>query len=164
MNPYKKNQIKQYLTKYLNKQFGIEIKNSKNKFGCPICKSEETAVIYPNNITKYHCYHPKCNFKGDIFDLIRKTKNPKMTDEDIADFLNQKLEITIQDELKDIFDMYVKNGFCLFPIAKGTKIPTIKEWQNSEHKNPDEWMEWINENQDLGLNIGKSNICIVDIG
>jgi len=162
MTTYIKNQYRRYLVKYLEKEFGTTIKNSKNQFTCPICKKDECATIYPNNPTKFYCLHPECNFKGDIFDLIRKTKNSKFKDNDIIDYLNHKFDIEIQDEIDDIFRMYEQNAFSLFPIAKGTKIPTLKEWQKSEHKNPEDWKQWIENNQEVGLNIGTSNVCVID--
>lgn len=163
MNNYKKRQYKVYLPKYLEKEFGIVIKNKRNKFQCPVCHKDETATIYPNNITKMFCLSPDCSFKGDIFDLVKKTKNSKLNDEKIADFLNHTLDITIQDELKEIFDLYEKNNFCLFPVAKNSKIPTIKEWQKSENRNRQEWIEWVENNQNIGLNLGKvSGVVLVE--
>ena len=83
MNLYIKNQYNLYLIQYLQELLNIEIKGDKKEFECPICHREK-ALIYPNNKTKFYCVHPDCNFKGDIFDLIKKVKNPKFKDEDVS--------------------------------------------------------------------------------
>lgn len=166
MNPYKKNQYKQYLIQYLDKQFGITIKNSRNQFNCPICKKVDTAVIYPNNTTKFYCSHPECNFKGDIFDLIRKTKNSKLTDDDISDFLDHKLDVKIKEDINDLLKFYEKNNFCLFPLESGTKDPKHGfMWTEKNYTNPKIWKDWTDRDYGLGLRLGKegSKLIAIDI-
>ena len=74
MNPYIKAQYNQHLIKYLNQLLNIEIKNDKKAFVCPICQKEESALIYPNNVTKFYCLNPIC----DLINICHiKTENIK---------------------------------------------------------------------------------------
>lgn len=166
INNYQKSQYRQYLTEYLDKQFGIVIKNSKNQFDCPVCKQEETAVIYPNNTTKFYCSHPECNFKGDIFDLIRKTKKAKLSDNDIVDFLDHKLNIKIKEDINDILKFYEKNNFCLFPLESDSKDPKYGfMWKEKNYTNIKVWKDWIDRGYGLGLRLGKegSKLIAIDV-
>lgn len=165
MNLYIKNQYNQYLVPYLNKLLDTEIKNDKKEFKCPICNKEESALLYPNNKTKFYCNSPECNFKGDIFDLIKKTKNPNFNDEDIADYLRHKFNITIKDDINDLLKLYEKNNFCLFPLEPASKNPQKGfMWTEKEYKEIKIWRDWVERGYGLGLRLGKvSNVIAIDI-
>ena len=123
MNPYIKAQYNQHLIPYLENLLSTKIKGDKKEFVCPICKKEESALIYPNQVTKFYCVDPDCGFKGDIFDLIRKTKNPKFKDEDIADYLTHKFKIEVKNDIDELLKLYNKNKFTLFPLEPESKNP-----------------------------------------
>lgn len=165
MNSYVKMQFNQHLVDYLNRLLHIEIKNDKKAFKCPVCNREESALIYPNNTTKFYCNHPECNFKGDIFDLIRKLKNPKFADEDIADYLKHKFKIVVKDDINEILKLYEKNEFCLFPLEPESKNPQKGfMWTEKEYKDSKIWKDWIDRGYGLALRLGKvSNVIAIDI-
>ena len=165
MNSYIKNQYQQYLIEYLKQEHKIEIKNVKNNFNCPCCNTEEVATIYPSNNTRFYCVSPECSFQGDIFDLIRKTKNPKFKDEDVAHYLQHKYKIPIIDDIEDLLKLYEKNHFCMFPLEPGTKDP--KEgfmWTEKEYRDRKIWNDWVDRGYGLGIRLGKpSKVIAIDI-
>jgi len=166
MNSYIKNQYKQYLVEYLKQQHDIEMKNLKNPFTCPICNTEDSATIYPNNVTKFLCVSPECTFKeGDIFELVRKTKNPKFKDEDVAHYLIHKYKIEITDDIKDLLRLYEKNNLCMFPLEPGTKDPQQGfMWLDKEYKSAKIWHDWIDRGYGLAIRLGKvSKVVAIDI-
>ena len=166
MNLYIKNQYQQYLLEYLKQQHGIEIKNLKTPFNCPICKTDESATINPANNTKFYCISPECSFKkGDIFDLVKKTKNPRFKDEDVAHYLSHKYKIEITDDIKDILRLYEKNNFCMFPLEPGTKDPQQGfMWLKKEYKSAKIWHDWVERGYGLAIRLGKvSKVIAIDI-
>src|SRR3989304_7497516 len=122
MNLYIKNQFKEYLSEYLKQDYGIEGLTDKKSFLCPLCK-ENSATLYPNNVHGFYCTTPHCSFQGDIFDLIKKAKNSKFKDEDVADYLSHKFKIEVKDDINELLKLYAKNNLCLFPLEPGTKDP-----------------------------------------
>ena len=87
--------IKTYLIDYLkfiNPNFKVSSK--KNLFDCPICSKENTANIFPPESHKICCLDPECEFRGDIFELIKKTKQSlaQADDETIIEYLKYKLQ------------------------------------------------------------------------
>ncbi len=166
MNLYIRAQYCQYLTKYLEQLLGVEIKNDKTKFVCPVCKEVEKAQLYPNNGTKFYCLNPDCTFKkGDIFDLVRATKNPKFKDEDIASYLKHKFKIIVKDDIDEILKLYDKNKFTLFPLEPQTKDPKYGfMWTEKLYIDPVIWKDWIDRGYGLGLRLGKvSNTIAIDV-
>jgi hypothetical protein len=167
MTPYLKAQYNQYLVEYLEHltDIDIKIKNDKIPFGCPICNKAESALIYPNNKTKFYCLNPECNFKGDIFDLVRKIKNPKFKDEDIADYLIHKFKIEIKDNIDDLLKLYSKNKFTLFPLESNSKNPQKGfMWTEKLYIDPQIWKDWIDRGYGLALRLGKvSHTIAIDI-
>jgi hypothetical protein len=165
MNSYLKNQYKQYLIEYLQKEYNLKLDNLKKSFKCPCCDTEDVATIYPNNITKFYCISPECSFEGDIFDLIRKTKNPKFKDEDVAHYLQHKFKIPIKDDIKDLLRLYEKNNFCMFPLEPNSKDPQKGfMWTEKEYKNAQVWHDWIDRGYGLALRLGKvSKVIAIDI-
>lgn len=165
MTPYIKAQYNQYLIKYLNILLDTDIKNDKKEFLCPICKKESSALIYPNNVTKFYCVSPECNFKGDLFDLIKATKNSKFSDEDIADYLKHKFKIEVKDDVNELLKLYEKNKFTLFPLEPESKNPQKGfMWTEKLYTDSKLWKEWVDRGYGLGLRLGNvSNTIAIDI-
>lgn len=166
MNLYIKNQYRQYLLEYFKHQYGIEITDKKKPFKCPICHTDESATIYPNNSTNFYCVCPECTFKeGDIFELVKKTKNPKFKDEDVAHYLNHKFKFSISHDIEELLNLYSKNNLCMFPLDPGTKDP--KEgfmWTQKEYRDPKIWNDWIDRGYGLAIRLGKpSKVIAIDI-
>jgi len=154
MNLYIKNQFKEYLSEYLKQDYGIEGLTDKKSFLCPLCK-ENSATLYPNNVHGFYCTTPHCSFQGDIFDLIKKAKNSKFKDEDVADYLSHKFKIEVKDDINELLKLYAKNNLCLFPLEPGTKDPQKGfMWLEKEYKNPKIWKEWIERGYGLALRLG----------
>jgi len=164
MNIYKKQQYLPVLVEYLNALLNTKIKGDKKEFECPICHKEQ-ALLYPNNLTKFYCNHPECNFKGDVFDLIKKTKNPDFSDDDIADYLSHKFKIEIKDDINELLKMYEKNNFCLFPLEPESKNPQKGfMWLDKVYKDSKIWTEWVERGYGLALRLGKiSNVIAIDV-
>jgi len=176
MNISNKGQIKTYLLDYFKSENpNLKFVGDKDLFCCPICqKSEPTANFYPKNKNKIHCFNPVCNFTGDIFDLVRKTKKnfSDSDDNEIGTYLIHKLKIKIKNEIDDLIQLYKDADFALIPLIGGhsdpkmNKIPIkeAKEWEKSCHKNPVIWKDWIERGYNIGLNLGKvSNVIAIDI-
>lgn len=165
MNSYIKGQFRKYLSEYLTKVHNVKI-TKNNNFDCPCCDQENTATIYPNNTTKFYCLNPECSFKGDVFELIRKTKNSNMNDDKIADYLSHKLNIKLKESIDNLLDFYEKNNFCLFPIEPGTKEPQRGfKWLDKNHTNKTVWKDWTDRGYGLGLRLGKegSKVIAIDV-
>jgi len=164
MHNHIKNQYAQVLVEYLKDLLSTEIKNDKSAFPCPVCK-RETAFLYPNQKTNFYCNHPECNFKGDIFDLIRKTKKPDFSDADIAVYLQHKFQVEIKDDINDILSLYKKNNFSLFPLEPNSKTPQKGfMWTEKNYKDPEIWKEWVDRGYGLAIRLGEaSNVIAIDI-
>lgn len=171
MSPYIKAQINAYLKEYLEKLLGVEIKNDRTKFSCPVCKMPEKAQLYPNNDSKFNCYNPECTFKkGDLFDLIKATKNIKFKDEDVAEYLKRKFNIVINDDVDDLLKLYDKNKFTLFPLQQGEDLPEKNKrpvpgfmWLEKLYTDPKIWKEWVDRGYGLALRLGDVSYVAIDI-
>jgi len=170
-----KNIIKTHLVDYLkleNPEF--KVNGRKNLFDCPICHKENTANIFPLESHNICCLDPICSFRGDIFELIKRTKQSfkDADDEKIIEYLKHKLKIEIKDDTPEILNKYVEAGFALIPLKSGYKDPNENkkplsssiEWQKSEYKNIKVWEDWLERGYNIGLNLGKvSNVVALDI-
>ena len=166
MNLYIKNQYSQYLLEYLEREYDIKITVKQKPFKCPICQTDESATIYPNKTTKFYCVSPECTFKeGDIFELVRKTKNPKFTDEDVAHFLSHKYKFPISHDIESLLDLYSKNNLCIFPLEAGTKTPQKGfAWADKEYRDKKIWADWVERGYGLAIRLGKvSKVIAIDI-
>lgn len=172
MNRNTKIQIKESLLDYLKKTIPDFQKKGK-MFNCPFRDNHEkddelSANIFPENSNKIKCFDPKCNRKGDIFDVCRYLEfddNPDISDDDIASYLVKDMNITTDDYVDDLFKRFESYNWNMVPVAKGDKASNIeKEWQLKNHKDKCEWFDWIESKLNIGVQTGKkSGIIIVDI-
>ena len=59
-------------------------------------------------------------------------------------------------------DTYVKRyGFHLIPIKPNSKLPLENDWGNNTHTTGDHWKQ--NPDHNVGLSLGQSNMCSLDI-
>jgi len=170
-----KNVIRTYLIDYLKLiDPNFKVNGKKNLFNCPICKKDNTANVFPLNGNRICCLDPKCEFRGDIFDLVKRTKQSlaQADDDTIIEYLKHKLNIQIKDDTEEILNKYKEAGFALIPLKGGYKDPNENkkplsssiEWQKSEYKNPKIWHDWLERGYNIGLNLGKvSNVIALDI-
>jgi transcription elongation factor Elf1 len=138
-------------------------------FQCPYCKHEKmTAMVIPNT---NHLNCVPCNHKFDLIKMVKQLEPDKvnLSDEDVLQYLKELLSIEVmteQDEnqFENILDFYEKNGFDLVPVAKDRKNPVEKEWTTKNHKNKDEWKQWLMNGLNIGVKTGAiSNMLVLDI-
>lgn len=162
--------ILSYLIPYLKKK---EI--PYKKFGktimvkCPFCEEQKmSANVIPNtNLIK--CL--SCNKKYTILDLatVFDFEVPPTDDQEVYDYLIKELNIELptqaeKNKVEEILNFYEKNEFDLVRIIPNGKIPVEKNWTNKYHKNKEEWVQWLDENANLGIKTGKiSGITVIDI-
>ncbi len=162
-----KKQIKSYVLDYLKLRNPDFVQSSKKGlFTCPNCK-QISANIFPPNSGIVHCFTPSCGKIGDIFDLCRKIdfNNDNIPDEDLADLLIQELGIKTQNNIKEWLNKYKELGWSLVPVEKNSKRANIEAgWQAKEHRQIEEWVDWLSSGINVGLNCGKiSNVTLIDI-
>lgn len=160
------NNIHDSLFDYLAKKIPNFIKTTKNgeiKFTCPnhknhIFESNSTATFLANT-DKIYC--TLCQFKGTIFDAVRLLDDEykNKTDAEITDYLIGSLNLDIYKEL----DQYIKYGWSLTPLLKNTNKPFETDWRQVEHKEKAQWIKWLNNGLNLGLNAEKSGIIAIDV-
>lgn len=165
-------QLKSKILDYLRMKFPDNTYYPKGMFECPFkdkhqgVNDKPSAHIYPEGSWKLFCFDPACRTSMDIYDLCRKLDfdgNKDVDDKDIEDYLLDLLDLKINNETSELFKKYAKWGWSLFPTVKNTKVPMEEEWQKKTHKDPAEWMTWINNNQQVSLNCGeKSNTIVID--
>lgn len=61
-----------------------------------------------------------------------------------------------------VLEFYEKMGWSLVKIVKEGKEAFEKNWQNIEYRNKDEWEKWIKEGYNIGVNVGLSNLTVID--
>lgn len=162
-----KKQIKSYILDYLKlRNPDFKQNGTKGLFTCPNCK-QISANIFPPNSGIVHCFTPSCGKIGDIFDLCRKIdfNNDNIPDEDLADLLIQELGIKTQNDIKEWLNKYKEWGWSLVPVEKNSKRANIEAgWQAKEHRQIEEWVDWLSSGINVGLNCGKiSNVSLIDI-
>jgi len=162
--------ILDYIFDYL-KLKGIPYKKSGKviMLNCPYCKNEEkTATIIPNT-SIINCF--ECEKKYNLIDLVKKIESEKLTfsEEEILQYLKELFDINVvtekeEKEIEKLLDYYIKERFNLVPIAKNAKNPVEKDWTNQDHRNKEEWKNWLNNGLNIGVKTGKrSNITVIDI-
>lgn len=168
----KNKQLQSLVLEYLKSRFPDLKLSSKGMFDCPFSHNHKeettkpTANIFPVGSNSIFCFDPNCQKLGDIYDLCRKIdfdNNKDVSDEDIEMFLTAELNINLNNPLDKLLEQYQTWGWSVFPIAKDTKRPLIKEWQTKEHKNIEEWKNWVKNGSGLGVSCGKiSNLIPID--
>lgn len=153
--------VKNYLTQYFDKEKILY--NLKRLFTCHFCKCEKESASIQNN--RYSCY--ACQTNVNIFGYIRKiNENMKsLNDEEIADYLVDYLDITVDEEVEKILEMYKNNGFALFELSPNSKIP-IREskWRTTGiSKDINKWREWLDNGYGLALRLGpESGVMLLE--
>lgn len=61
-----------------------------------------------------------------------------------------------------ILNFYKSQNWSLVKIEKKGKKPIEDEWQNTEHRDPKEWQQWLDEGYNIGLNLGLSGLTAID--
>ena len=155
------------LFKYLEKKIPNFIKTRKSKtgellFSCPNYKnhkfkSSASATFSPSgNIV---CLI--CGIKITNYDAIRVIESDykNKTDAEITDYLIKELNLTMYQELDD----YVKYGWSLLPLLKNTRDAFEKDWRNKEYKDKIQWIKWLNNGLNVGLNCELSKVIAIDV-
>lgn len=172
LNSITKKQIESYLLKYLEETLpNFKIKKGQ-LFQCPFHSSHQIKNDLPScTITDNYnliCHDPNCGNIGNIFIITRKLQPEfmKCTDEEIADYLINLLDIRTDDEVEKLLSMYAEKGFALFPLRKGgqgndSKKPVSGEsWFKNISKDINQWREWTNAGLGLALAAGKASMVI----
>jgi hypothetical protein len=167
------NKIFSYVIEYVKLKtpnFKGFLNGKVKKFTCPFCGDKTggnlTCVLIPGTY-KIRCTH--CNKTyGYITDLVRLLEADKKDwlEDDILIYLKDlfKIEGSTEKEIIEAFDFYEKCGFDLVPIVRNQKFPIELEWTKKEHKDKEEWKEWLKDNLNIGVKTGKcSNLIVIDI-
>lgn len=117
-----------------------------------------TATYLPNS-EKINCLI--CSWKGNQYDIVRTLEEDKKnwSDAEITNYLIQDLHLSMYKELES----YEKYGWSLIPLLKNSKDAFEKGWRESEHKDKIQWVKWLNNNLNIGINCEKSGIMVVDV-
>lgn len=68
-----------------------------------------------------------------------------------------------KDRIKKLFDFFKSQNWSLVKIDRKKKEPVDEfNWQNTEHRDPTEWWEWIEQGYNIGLNLGLSKLKTID--
>ena len=135
---------------------------------CPFCHQDKmTANVIPNTHI-VNCF--TCRKKYTVLDIAKKLeKNFPEKEEEQYHFLKELLKVKVmtktdETNIEKVLDFYVENGFDLVPIANNQKAPIEKDWTNKNHKQKNEWINWITNGLNIGVKTGvKSNVTIIDI-
>jgi hypothetical protein len=139
---------------------------------CPFCNQFTAQNVASTHLLK--CLNTECSYKGEKYTLvkiIRKTEPDKTnwTTEQIINYIKKlfKVNNVITDEdrkqIEKWFEIYQKNNFSLVPIRPNDKIPIEIEWQQKLHTDSKEWLEWISNFLNIGVNCKLSKLTIIDI-
>lgn len=165
--------IQTYLQKYLELKFpNIKI-NNKNVWECPFSSehsnqdNKPSCKIYPALGYKLKCFNESHGEIGDIFDVVKKCEPSmsKLSDEDIAEYLINLLDIQTNDEVQETLAVYANSGFKLIPLQPKSKNPIEgQSWFKTMSDSLIQWQEWYNAHLNLGLVLGKdSGVVAIDI-
>jgi hypothetical protein len=138
--------------------------SGRHIFSCPNYKKHyynptDTSATVINGTEKIAC--SICNWIGTIYDAVRVLEPDKKdkTDEEITIYLMESLKLDMYSEL----DFYVKYGWSLTPVAKNSNNPFKDDWINLEFKNKIEWIKWLNNGYNIGLNNNLSKTLEIDV-
>jgi len=136
---------------------------------CPFCHTTPmSANVIPNTYI-LNCF--TCKKKYNLIDIARQVGGlqPGKTEDEILQYLKEALKVKVmtktdETNIEKVLDFYVENGFDLVPIANNQKTPIEKDWTNKNHKQKNEWINWITNGLNIGVKTGvKSNVTIIDI-
>ena len=157
-----KERVLSYIPEYLKKiDYEFEKKGKVINLLCPFCRDKKLTAQVIENTSKIHCLN--CKKRFSLITIVRKHKKEKWSKEKILRYLIKVLKIKIVDEskIKEMFLWYKSWDWCLIPIAKNSKVPIEKGWNEKEHKEPEELLEWIRDGLNVGVCTGKkSNITM----
>lgn len=170
MKKTKKQLIREHLLDYLQ-LMGVETQIKGKLFFCP-CKDKHqnptdkpTANIFPEGSHKLFCFDPNCQSLGDIFNVVRilEPEMADLSDVEIGDYLCEILKIQTDDKTEELLKFYKAQDWALIPLKPKSKIPVEKNWQNSCHKDPEQWKEWLKNGLGFGVLLGEiSNVMLVE--
>jgi len=165
-----RNKILSFTVEYLSKiwpDFKSDARGKSKMLLCPYCKRQPlSARFFPILGHKITCL--SCNKTYYLTDLVKlfEPETVNFTEEEILghvrDYLD--LEIKTDDEIANKLKLYKDNGFSLVPIAKNAKNPIETGWTTKEHRNMDEWENWMETGLNIGVRCGAvSGITVIDI-
>ena len=155
---------------YLKKvwpEFKADMKGHSKMILCPYCQKQPlSARLFP--VLEYKTVCLACGKTYYLPDIVRQLEPDKvnLSDDEILvhvkDFL--KLDIQTDTEITQWLKFYEQNKFSLVPIQKNGKVPIETAWTTKEHKNINEWDNWLETNLNLGIRTGSvSGITVIDI-
>ena len=160
--------IEGYLLVYLKKKnIPIKISGKVTMIECPYCKKQPMSCTIPPRCTFINCFN--CNAKKKtIIDLVRDLD--KIEGEDniiqyIKDLLNLDM-VTKKDteKINEVLKFYKENNFSIVPCVKNDKKPIEKDWCNKDHKDIEEWKQYLSDGINIGLKTSKkSGIIVIDV-
>lgn len=165
------NQSKEEILRHIKDYFKLKkIKYSRfngfcQEIACPKCGQLKVKIL-PNHY-KIACL--PCGHKFTLIDVVRIKEKKDSKEEDILQYLKELLNISVTTEkegkeLNDLLEFYHSQGFDLVPVARNAKNPIEKNWTNKEHKDIQEWSNWLANDLNIGVKTGaRSNITVIDI-
>ena len=164
-----------HLFNYLSKKIPNFIKTRKAKtgellFSCPQMalgigkdlphkfKGGLSATFIPGG-HKISCLI--CGWKGTMYDAIRVLEPDKhnKTDAEITDYLISELNLEMYSEL----NIYQKYNWSLVPLLKNSKKAFEDDWRNKEYKDKIQWIKWLNNDLNIGLNCELNKLIAIDV-
>jgi hypothetical protein len=131
---------------------------------CPYCQAAgATANLIPNTNT-FCCLN--CQEKYSVLEMVSAIHSEINTEDSAIAYIRDtlKLDIVTEAEVNVALQFYAENKFDLVRVAAAQKIPIEKEWTKIEHKNPEEWKDWLNNRLNIGIKTGiMSGVTVIDI-
>lgn len=165
--------LREKIIEFISQRLPSEVKmkilkaGGQSLFTCPECQIESACAIFIPGTGTVSCQNPSCGFNGDICDIVQMfdEDSRELSKEQIAGYLRDKYQIIVSSIDADFYlDFYYKNNFDLVPLIKAQKVPFEKDWLNKEHKNPDEWKKFLENQFNIGVKTGKrSGITVIDV-
>ena len=164
-----KDLVLQHTEKFLNLKYPLFKKKSHRMivFNCPVCGKPSCSYVNKDNFG-YDFDCKSCNFVGNIVDLVRKTEDEfkGAKDLEIYTYIAKEigLNITTDEEVELLLNLYNRFGFDMVKIVRESKAPSEDDWVNKEHKDIDEWRTWLDDGLNIGVKCGiHSGIIIFDL-
>lgn len=129
-------------------------------FTCPQC-DKVSALINSNNYIECSA----CSYRDDLagISVMLGLSYCNEAKDVIIDKISTKYNVISDKKVDDTLNFFLSSGFDLTPIAKLDKNPFEIEWTTKQHRDKEEWIEWIDLGLNIGIKTGKvSNITILD--